>query len=173
MDPDPDNNRSHHLYVGEIGGSTGGLVTRNIFYHAIAGQGLKLAAASKTNGPSGVTVSYNTIYDSSEHGISVGYESTANVLDRNLIVINGNDDGAVRAQDLYAGAETNVIRDQGHWQAGPVAIRYYPDNGIRFVDEGGHLSEDPMWQDGKVDGCTAEHFVPTNPAMERYGRWAP
>lgn len=169
QDPDPSNNRSHNIYVGEIAGSRGGVITRNIIYRAIAGQGIKLASGSGVGSPTGVTVSYNTIHDSSQQAILIGTDAADNLLDRNLLVKTGQP-FAVRGYDLSPSGGSNTIQATGYWDD-TTLVKYYPDNGYRFADRGGHRREDPRF--GQTYGCSASHYVPANAAMGGHGRWAP
>lgn len=157
------NNRSHGVYVGTLGGSTGGLVSRNIVFNVVAGQGIKLHAGDDIGSPSDVDVTYNTIVNVSQQGILVGTDARANVLDHNLVA-NARGGAAIRGSGLKD--STNVLGPTGWWAA-TRAVQYYPTGGT-FIDQGGHVNADPRFD--SVTSC--DGFHPTNTVVQPFGRWA-
>lgn len=168
-DPDPDNNRSHLIYVGAIDGGDGGRITRNVVFGAVAGHGIKLDSGSGVHAPSGVTVDHNTVADVAYHPVLIGNDAHDNALDGNLLV-HGAVAGAVRlySPDSAASSASNTISDTGYWRAG-ADTRLYVSDAFGLTDRGGHAAVDPMFD--AVGSCAGYH--PTNPAALAYGAYAP
>jgi hypothetical protein len=156
------NNRSHGLYIGTLGGSTGGLITRNIVFNVVAGQGIKLHSGDGVKSPSDVDVTYNTISNVSEQGILVATDARENLLTHNLIA-HARGGAAVRGYGLTN--STNVLGPTASWAAGKV-VQYYPTGGT-LIDQRGHVSADP----GFDSTTSCDGFRPTNAVLQPFGRW--
>jgi hypothetical protein len=166
-----DSPKAHNLYIAEISGASGGLVSRNIIFHAAGGQNVKMGPGNPPGGPTGVTVSYNTIHDALENGVMVSDNTRDNTFTRNLVVGTGTrpSNAAIRAYDLEADATGNVVSSNG-WFSSPHDVYYYPDAfGVRFVIQAPNVYGDPRFD--STGSC--QGFHPQNTVMQAFGRYAP
>jgi hypothetical protein len=148
----------------------GGYVRRNVLFNAPNGMGVKLGSADEAEeGPNGVTVAYNTIYDTNQ-SILVAWTAQNNDIYRNLMdkvdlgisPVYGN----VRGYQL-TGAN-NTVHDNLGYEAHSLILN---DSGYLGVsDTGGNLFPDnPEWDlTASCDG-----FHPTDQVATDFGRYAP
>jgi hypothetical protein len=166
-----DSPKAHNLYIAEISGGSGGLVSRNIIFRATGGQNVKLGPGNPPGGPTGVTVSYNTIHDAVENGVMLSDNTRESAIAHNLIVLTGDrpSNAAIRAYNLQADATGNVVASNG-WFSSRHDVHYYPDPvGTRFVVSSPNSYGDPQFD--STGSCGGFH--PRNPLMQAFGRYAP
>jgi hypothetical protein len=159
--PSNDTNQDHLIYVNTGLTGSGGVIERNVLYHAPNGTGIKLGGpAADAGGTAGVTVRYNTIYDAAQ-SILVAWGSRENVIYRNLLVRVAGSYGAIRGYQLQG--PNNVARENLVWEA---RLPILNDPGYEGVwDGGGNLTGIDPWLDSD--------FAPQNLLAQDYGRYAP
>lgn len=77
-------NQDHNIYVGDIPGSSGGLIAGNTLFNATGGRNIKLGPGSGSGGPAGVTIRGNTLFNASQ-GISLSYGTKNTSIAGNVI----------------------------------------------------------------------------------------
>jgi hypothetical protein len=156
-----DTNQDHLIYVNSGLSGSGGIIERNVLYHAPNGTGIKLGGPSaEAAGTARVTVRYNTIYAAAQ-SILVAWGSRDNTLHRNLLVRAAGSYGAIRGYQLQG--PNNAATENLVWEA---RLPILNDAGYEGVwDGGGNLFPVDPWLDGD--------FAPLNPVAQDYGRYAP
>lgn len=161
----PDVKRGSNLAIGDMTRAGPGRVTRNLLFDAPGGRNMALGAGPRpgtrgASGPTGVTVSYNTVYGAAVSMALAG--STSNVvIERNLL--GGTSSGTVlRARRLRG--KHNLVRDNLGIQSKRFTLRR-----MGTLQLGpGNIRSDTLAL-SKVASC--EGFRPTT-AVSAYGRRA-
>jgi hypothetical protein len=164
-----DNVNGEQLVYVNTHDTPGGVVSRNILFNAANGMGVKLGGASEgEDGPSGVVVRYNTIYNTTQN-VFVAWSAKDNEIYRNIL---GKVDldlsdayGNIRGFELTG--RGNVAHDNVGFLANSLI---YNDPGyVGVQDAGSNLFPlNPMF-----DAKSCQGFDPRNPLAEEYGRYAP
>jgi len=174
-----DANQDQLIYVN-IGTATnsGGLITRNLLFNGPNGWGVKLAGPSSGNfDAAGVSVTYNTIYNTGGANILVGWTSKANILDHNLLDRTGGEKGGGGNADANLRGygltnNTTVYSNTAGYEAfdGLLEKDYPKVTGSGLVD-----ASDNIYPGGSptFDTLSCSGFHPGDLVAQSYGRYAP
>lgn len=157
-------NQDQLLYVNSGLSGSGGVIERNLIYNAPNGNGIKLGGpAADSGGAAGVTIRYNTIYNTKQ-SILVAWQSRGNHIYRNLLGGVGKVHGGVRGYQLTG--PNNIARDNLGFDAKAILLN---DPGyVGVQDGGGNL----LVSEVAFDSATSSSLRPRQPTAQRYGRYA-
>lgn len=156
-----DVNQDHLIYVNTGVASGRGTIERNVLFNATNGMGVKLGGSDVTGGSAHVTVTRNTIHNTSQSVLVAG-DSHDNSIVGNILSAVGAGYSNVRGYQLQ-GAGNSMRDNLGH---GARSILLNDDGHAGVVDAGGNLFPiDPRFDD--TQSCTG--FRPLNPAAAGFG----
>jgi hypothetical protein len=157
-------NQDHLIYCNAGLTGSGGVIERNVMFNALNGEGVKLGGPTTSTGTAGVTVRYNTIFNTAQSILIAGASST-NTIYRNILDQVGANYSGVRGYQLSGLG--NVAAENLVYRAKAVLQN---DSGYVGVQDGGGnvFPVDPMY-----DYVGPTGFVPQNPPAWEFGRYAP
>ncbi len=163
-------NQDQLIYANPGLGGSGGVITRNLLFNATNGQAVKLGGPSSGSGGADyVTVSYNTLFNTSQ-SMLINWQSHDNSVYRNIM-----DKVNLSLSSAYGnlrGYQLSGLRNVSHDNLGyEAASLIYNDPGYAGVQDGGSslFPVNPLW--ASTGSCSGFH--PLNTAAQAYGRYAP
>ena len=158
--PSNDTNQDQLIYVNAGMEGTGGIIERNLLWNATNGEAVKLGGPNALEGgTAGVTVRYNTCYNTAQHML-VAWKSGGNRIERNLLVKTKGSYKSLRGYQLSGAG--NVAAENYVSLCGGVIAN---DPGYTGLQDGG----------GNVVGADPQFDGDLRPALlaaQAYGRWA-
>src|SRR5207247_2465335 len=155
-------NQDHLLYINPGGAYSGGVIEGNLLFGSKNGSAVKLGGPNPDTGAVGVTVRYNTMYDT-VRSVNMSWRSGHNQIYRNLFVraLSG---APIRGFELSGPAN---VAEGNAWWGSTSLIENDPGYG-RVRDGGGNVTVDPAFD--SVSGCGGFH--PTDAEAAAFGRYA-
>jgi hypothetical protein len=157
---------------GTVEGQSGS-IHNNLLFNATNGNGIKLGGADPGNyDTSGISVRYNTIYNTTPANIMVSWSSSNNTFDHNLLVqtIQGGT-GNFRGYDLgNPGAGTGNVysNNVGYLATANKLVLEYPAGSQSLQDGGGNYYYGSNLTPG-FDSTSCTGFHPSDPNAQAYG----
>ncbi len=173
-----DENQDHLIYVnGGTADGQSGNIHHNLLFNATNGEGIKLGGADPGNyDTSGITVAYNTVYNTKPGNIMVAWSGSNNILDHNLLVQTIQPGtGNIRGYDLGnpSGGTGNVYSNNAGYKSTKDQLLFeYPAGSQSFQDGGGNVYYGSGASPGFDSTATCSGFHPSDANAKNFGYYA-